>query len=153
MLLSSLSIFGRTASIIACDKDVDDDGGQVLGQLVLVRSCVTVNHDPDARFRKEPFHELEGESTQSVPMGNHNRAEFATVSSLQKGEEVLPLEVEARADVGEDIQRVWIGRTQVGDLALKIGTLFVGTDSGITDRSSFTVGFFPLLRARHRVKF
>jgi len=93
---------------------------------------VTVNHDPDARFRKDPFHELEGESTQSVLVGNHNRLEFALVRSFQKGEQVRSLPVEARPDVGKNLG-IGIGGLEGIDLALEIRSLLSGTDPGVAD--------------------
>ncbi len=83
---------------MSCDKDIND-GQKVVCELVAVRLMVTVNHDLDPRFCKDPHHKFEGKSTQSVLVGNHNLAEFSSVSAFQKGDKVWPLPVEAGPNV------------------------------------------------------
>lgn len=103
---------------------VRDDGEEVVSEFV-VAACevsVAVNHEAAVGALEEPLDEFEREAAEAVAVGNHNLLDHACADSFQKGRKTGPAEVEARADVGDEVV-VWVGGAEVGDLAIEVGLL------------------------------
>jgi len=58
--------------------------GRVAGGGVSLQRFVE-NHEADASLLEDEFHEVSGEATEAVAMGNHNFCENACVRALQNG--------------------------------------------------------------------
>jgi hypothetical protein len=86
---------------------------------------VAENHELAASLLKEELEEVEGNSTQSVAMEDHNFADTAGEDSFQKGEQAFALEVDARSDVLDDFDTRSVGLEEV-DLSLEVLFLVVG---------------------------
>jgi hypothetical protein len=58
--------------VVATREDVDD-GHEILGQLLFCGTYVVIlDHECSLVLSTDPLDELEGESTESVLVGNHN---------------------------------------------------------------------------------
>lgn len=79
------------------------------------------NHDPDFMESKHPFEQFEGETAQSVAMGNHNGSSCkkALACELQYGLETSSVEVDAGSDVCDDVV-FWEMLAHVLDLSLEV---------------------------------
>ena len=76
VFVSSFLVGGGSQSIVLGNKVVSD-GKEVFGELVLrvlwemASFTLTEYHEFDASLFKEPLHEFEGKTAQSVAVGNH----------------------------------------------------------------------------------
>ncbi len=77
-----------------CEEVIRKFGGGVRG---VVRR--TVNHEFDPKFCKDGFHEVDGESTQSVSVHDHNFFDISIDCGVQNGRKAFAFEVKAAPNV------------------------------------------------------
>ena len=131
---------GFTVSAQTVRKDMHDRH-EIFGELGLWRLVLVVeNHELHLLPLEQPSDELESESAESVSVGNGNRAYFSVKRSFQKGFKPFALEVEAAADVFDDVG-VWAPVAEVGDLAFEVCLLAGGGDATVCDCSTSVVLF------------
>jgi len=91
-----------------------------------------LNHEFTVRSFTDPFQEIERETTESVPMRDHNFSDSSLDDSVHHSKESLPPKVEPRPDVLDDpvVREVFPGDFL---LPLEVVLLFVGRDSAVVD--------------------
>jgi hypothetical protein len=97
--------------------------------------CRTVNQEPCAHGLKDAFQVVKGEATQAVAVGHHNAADLAVQDAVQKGLKPLAAEVDATADVADDVVG-GIGGLEVLDLPREVGALVATGDACVEDVAS-----------------
>jgi len=101
------------------------DGEEVVGELTGVVSgsvCRTVNHEFSPSALKDGLHEVDSEAAQSVSVHDHNLLDQVAEHGVQKGNKALPLEVDAAANVGDELV-VRVGFLQVFLLTREVRSL------------------------------
>ena len=90
------------------------DGEQVVCEFAsIIAVCfATVNHECCANLFKDELQQLNSVSAQAVFVHNHNLLDHAAEHAFQKGVKRFTFEVEATADIGEDVV-VWVGCLQI----------------------------------------
>lgn len=107
------------------------DGEQVVGKLSgCIRRIFAENQEPRASLLEDGFEQLDAEPCKSVAVHNHNFFEFSREREFQKGLHSLPLEVDPRADVGDDSVMGVMG-AQILDLSLQVFFLMRAADTRI----------------------
>ena len=81
------------------------------------------NHDFDMVLLEIPLEELECKPTEPISRGKGNLLDVSTLDSLQKGDKVLALEVDAQPNVTDDLM-VWELSRHKTCLSLKVIPLF-----------------------------
>lgn len=71
------------------------------------------------------FNELDTETSEAVPVGDHNMEDAVAFDELQKGEETFALEVESRSDVSDDFVMTGPFLLEKIDLALEVSCLLL----------------------------
>src|SRR5690606_22430909 len=79
------------------------------------------------------FHELEGEATQSVAVGNHNLCDLSCKDGVQNPRETRAFPVEPAANVRDEFV-VWVSLDKIVFLSLEIGSLECRGDTGVEDQ-------------------
>jgi len=108
LALALAAVGGAALAVMARHKG-RRDGDEVLGELGravgVVENVVRVlvHHEPRASLAEQVLHELNAEAAEAVPVGDHNLLDQAAVDAVQNGEKALALEVEAAADVGDEL--------------------------------------------------
>ena len=126
------------------------DGKQIVGEFpcvicVILRTVLrTVNHEFCPSALKEGFHKVDGETTQSVSMHDHNFFDQASEDCVQKGNKALPFEVDATPDIGDDFV-VRERLLEIFALASKVFPLGCGGHASVDDLALGDRGRFSLV--------
>jgi hypothetical protein len=118
------------------------DRQEILGELLLRRGAlVTENHELDALSLEDPADEFKTKSAESVAMGNAHFLYVSTKRSFQNGAKAFPLEVEPRADIGNDLVAGALILHE-SDLPFEVIFLLCGRNAAVGDLSLSSFGRF-----------
>lgn len=145
VLVTSLSfapVLARSLAVVTGDEEIDDRE-EILGELVPVGTCTAVcavvNHETHSMALEDGLEKVEGKAAEPVSVGNHNLVDSSLEDEFQKRLQAPSLEVEPRANVGEDLVP-WVGLAEVFDLALEVRLLMGRADAGVDDLGLFVLG-------------
>jgi len=124
--LTTLTLFGFAAAVPVVPRDKEiADGQEIFRQFLLcsLSFWLVFDHDFRAVEVAERFEEFKSVPTESVPVGDNNLLDIASVDASQKGFKVLPFVVESTTDIFESFV-VRITLLEFGDLSLEVTGLF-----------------------------
>jgi hypothetical protein len=99
---------------------------------------VVENHEFCVVAIEQPFQELHADACESVAVGHHNFCDSAATDGVQKGEETRALPVDTTGNVlNEFMDR--FGGTEIVTLALEIGVLMLGADTGVANAAAYVL--------------
>jgi len=91
------------------------------------------NHDlPIGASGDDVFEQVKTESTQAIPVGNHNFSDNSFDRGVQKGLKSFSFEVETWSNIFDN-SMVWISRSKEVNLSLEIGGLSSGGNATVTE--------------------
>lgn len=125
------------------------DGEEVVGKLAwaapipvsLGTAQPVENHEFCPSFPKDVLQEFGSKAAQPVPVHDHNLRDISSVDLVHQGAQSLALEVEARADVLDDLV-VWVLGLEVFNLPDEVLFLAGAADPCVEDPLSLVVAGF-----------